>query len=308
MKRLMLLLTTIFVTLFMCNAVFAADEEDNRAGKYITWALDDEGNLSFTGYGKMDDIVLSPSRPHPWGFDFTSVYFDDRITYIGRDVLRYCHNFTGIILPKSVKEVGQGAFWQCLNIEKLTFNEELEVIGTRSFSTFKKMTKLTLPNSVKSIGEFAFDYWIELTELTLGSSLDSIGPKAFSDCHKLKKLEVLNPIPPAMGKQVFRNTDLSGTELVVPEGSLEAYMNADQWKEFGSFRTAVKDVIADDTRIYVCADNGSIVIDGADDAVAAVYTTSGTLVYRGKENTIVVPGSGIYIVRIADRSFKIAVR
>lgn len=126
------------------------------------------------------------------------------------------------------------------------------------------MTKLTLPNSVKSIGEFAVDYWIELT---LGSSLDSIGPKAFSSCYKLKRLEVLNPTPPAMGELVFRNADLSGTELVVPEESLEAYMNADQWKEFGSFRTAVKDVIVDDTRIYVRADNGSIVIEGADDAV-----------------------------------------
>lgn len=308
MKRLMLLLTTIFVTLFMCNAVFAADDEDYRAGKYITWALDDEGNLSFTGYGRMDDFVLSPSWPHPWGFDVTSVHFDDRITYIGRDILRYCHNFTEIVLPNSAKEIGEGAFWQCLNIEKLTLNEELEVIGTRAFSTFKKMTKLTLPNSVKSIGEFAFDYWIELTDLTLGSSLDSIGPKAFSSCYKLKRLEVLNPTPPAMGELVFRNADLSGTELVVPEGSLEAYMNADQWKEFGSFRTAVKDVIADDTRIYVCADNGSIVIEGADDAVAAVYTTSGTLVYQGKGNTVAIPSSGIYIVRIADRSFKIAVR
>lgn len=61
MKGLTLLLTTICVALFMCNAVFAADDADKRAGKYITWALDDEGNLSFTGYGKMDDFVLAPS-------------------------------------------------------------------------------------------------------------------------------------------------------------------------------------------------------------------------------------------------------
>lgn len=170
------------------------------------------------------------------------------------------------------------------------------------------MTELTIPNSVRNTGEFAFDYWIELTDLSLGSPLDSIEAKAFSDCHKLKRLEVLTPTPPTIGKPVFRDTDLSGTELVVPEGSLEAYMNADQWKEFGSFRTAVKDVIAEGTRIYVRADNGSIVIEGADDAVTAVYMTSGTLVYQGKDNTIAVPSSGIYIVRIADRSFKIAVR
>ena len=41
---------------------------------------------------------------------------------------------------------------------------------------------------------------------------------------------------------------------------------------------------------------------------AAVYNLSGSLVYKGIEKTISKPASGIYIVRIADKSFKVAVK
>ena len=55
--------------------------------------------------------------------------------------------------------------------------------------------------------------------------------------------------------------------------------------------------------------NGDIVISGADlNMPAAVYNLSGSLVYEGIEKIISMPASGIYIVRIADKSFKVAVK
>ena len=58
--------------------------------------------------------------------------------------------------------------------------------------------------------------------------------------------------------------------------------------------------------MHVAANNDSIEITGADNAVKTVYNTNGQLVYSGTGTTISVPENGIYIVRVAGQTFKVA--
>lgn len=79
------------------------------------------------------------------------------------------------------------------------------------------------------------------------------------------------------------------------------------WKNL-VITTGVEEIPADN-RISVDVTNSNILISGADlNMRAAVYNLSGSLVYESIEKTIPMPASGIYIVHIADKSFKVAVK
>ena len=98
------------------------------------------------------------------------------------------------------------------------------------------MTELTLPNSVTSIGNCAFGGCSGLTELTLPNSITSIGDYAFAYCSDLSKITSLAEIPPMCGFKVFNGVNKTNCELIVPEGSVAAYMRAEDWNEFSNIR------------------------------------------------------------------------
>ena len=96
--------------------------------------------------------------------------------------------------------------------------------------------------------------------------------------------------------------------LNVPVGSLEAYKSADGWKRFKNIQEkdfGGVDGMEDDA-VSVTAKGGSIEITGADNAHIEVYNLSGQLVYSGTDITVDSLARGIYIIRVAGQTFKIA--
>ena len=61
--------------------------------------------------------------------------------------------------------------------------------------------------------------------------------------------------------------------------------------------------ISTESSIQVYSSGSSIIVKGSD---VEVYNLSGQLVYGGTETTINVPAKGIYIVRVAGQTFKVA--
>lgn len=96
--------------------------------------------------------------------------------------------------------------------------------------------------------------------------------------------------------------------LNVPVGSLEAYRTADVWKEFKNIQEkdfGGVDGVEDDD-VSVTAKGGNIEIGGADNTQVEVYNLSGQLVYSGTDTTVGGLAHGIYIVRVAGQTFKVA--
>ena len=94
----------------------------------------------------------------------------------------------------------------------------------------------------------------------------------------------------------------------VPVGSLEAYKSADGWKRFKNIQEkdfGGVDGVEDDD-VSVTAKGGNIEIGGADNTQVEVYNLSGQLVYSGTDTTVGGLAHGIYIVRVAGQTFKVA--
>lgn len=172
----------------------------------------------------------------------------------------------------------------------------------------KEVKNLVIPDDVTSIGDYVFYNCSDLTSVTIPKSVTSIGKGAFSYCFGLGKIYVLAVDPPYCGDDVFSTVDKTTCELYVPELSVDAYKTADGWKDFYNIISGISDAKADDG-VSVEAVNGEIVVRGAvEDARMEVYSISGAAIYRGPVAAVAVPSSGVYVVRVAGKTAKVAVK
>ena len=236
----------------------------------------------------------------------TELILPNGVRSIGDFAFSLCSGLTELILPSSVTSIGESAFQDCSGLTKLTLPNSLTEIGKYAFRGCSGLTELILPNSVRSIGDYAFYSCRGLTELTLSNSLTSIGKYAFKGCIGLEKITSLAEIPPMCGRGVFDGVNKTNCELIVPEGSVAAYKQAEVWNEFSNISglSGVEDTVADGNTIR--AIGNQIEISG-DFTSVEVYGINGALIYKGKDNVVTVPSAGIYLVHVADKTRKIVV-
>ena len=121
------------------------------------------------------------------------------------------------------------------------------------------MTNVILPSALTSIGNIAFVNCSNLANVTLSSNITSIGSSAFSGCKSLKNLTISKDVTsikdirfnndyddlelesvyvawqnPIEAGSFFNRIKISNCTLYVPQGTKEAYANADVWKDFGN--------------------------------------------------------------------------
>ena len=192
---------------------------------------------------------------------------------------------TSVEIANSVTSIGNSAFYSCRSLTSVEIGNSVTSIGSYAFGDCWSLTSVEISNSVTSIGDYAFYCCSSLTSVEMGNSVTSIGDYAFYVCKNLKKLISYAEVPPVCGSRVFSGVNTQECTLQVPEKSISAYRQADQWKEF----SLIEDVL---TAI------GGVTVDGAVPATADVYSTNGMLIKRNAElkNLKHELPTGIYII------------
>lgn len=186
-------------------------------------------------------------------------------------------------------------------------------IGKYAFYKCSGLTSVTIPNSVTTIVQSAFSNCRGLTSVTIGNSVTSIGKYAFSGCSKLTSIYCQGTKPPRENPResiVFSEAILKECTLYVPIGCQAAYEAVDPWRNFWNIEemdfSGIDDIISDNIGISVI--NRAIHIDNADgNMLVEVFNLSGKSVYRGHGNIVDGLSTGIYIIKIADKSMKIKI-
>lgn len=94
------------------------------------------------------------------------------------------------------------------------------------------LTSVTIPNSVTTIGSYAFFDSRDLKSVIIGSSVAHIGKYAFAGCYNLKIVTSEAVVPPVCDNEAFGSEfTIPLITLYVPEGSEEAYHNAEVWRD-----------------------------------------------------------------------------
>ena len=108
---------------YLLNAVvYEADEADiyeleivdqGTCGDNLTWVLTDDGTLTISGTGAMDDYDFGGAPWYAYGEQVAVVVIEDGVTSIGDNAFVALRNFTSITIPASVTSIGDIAFFLC---------------------------------------------------------------------------------------------------------------------------------------------------------------------------------------------------
>ncbi|MBE6635846.1 MAG: hypothetical protein E7617_06600 [Ruminococcaceae bacterium] len=135
-----------------------------------------------------------------------------------------------IVIPFSVKSIGDSAFKGCGNLEEIVFSDGLEVLGGWLIDGCHSLKEICIPSTVKSIGDDAFDYAELLSAINVSEensaykSVDGIlytkdGKRLIrSPMGKKGSITVLSGTE-IIGENAFKYS--SATEIELPRGLLE---------------------------------------------------------------------------------------
>lgn len=310
----------------------------DQCGPNAFWTMLN-GSVNITGTGTMYEFSTSSMAEEKWG-TATGVVIGEGITRVGKFNFYNCRNIKTVSFPSTLTAIGQGTFQHCSSLENIWIPKSVTSISPSSFvgcysakliyveadntvydsrnncnaiiktadnELVTGCSVTVIPNTVTSIGGAAFSSCSTLTKITIPGSVTQIKGTAFR-LSGLKELHVEATEPPVCDPLSFNGVEVAKCKLYVPIGSIEKYKAADVWKDFNIF-AGVDDITADDSGVAVRTVGRDITISGApDDALVEVYNTAGMTVYSGTAKTIAAPASGLYIVRVAGTTHKVAVK
>ncbi len=108
---------------------------------------------------------------------------------IAPEAFKGMHSLYRVILPDSLREIGDSAFEDCGGLQYISFGSGLETLGKRAFAGCRNLREAMLPEGIKEIPEYCFEKDINLKKVKLPKGLITIHQCAFMDCCYLEEAD-----------------------------------------------------------------------------------------------------------------------
>ena len=139
-------------------------------------------DLSEAKSSRVPNDVFSNKR------SLTNVILPETLKEIG-DGAFYGTSLESVVIPNSVTALGYKSFAECRLLKSVTLSENLKIIPDHCFHLCN-IEKLELPSSLVELQEYAFSENNNLKEVVFGDNLNKIGSRAFDICDGLKTLNI----------------------------------------------------------------------------------------------------------------------
>ena len=229
----LLVLTALLLCVLPVNAASSlitfADPEVERIC-VAQWDTDGDGRLSQAEAAAVAS-VSNVFQSNKTITSFDELRFFTGLTTIGDFSFYSCTSLVSVKLPASVIEIGENAFGEDENLKEVLLPSGVRTIAKMAFFRCRNLVKVTLPNGLTTIGESAFFYCENLQSVTIPATVTSIGESAFAMLGTRPDVYCRATTPPTAAADAFNYSTARGT-LHVPVGCVDAYRNAQGWKEF----------------------------------------------------------------------------
>ncbi len=111
-------------------------------GENLTWKLTNEGVLTISGIGNMEDFKNIKSGRSPWSSyavttaeiaPIRAVIIEDGVESIGNYAFYECVSMKSVVISNSVTSIGEAAFYECSRLDDVTISAGVTNIGNDAF-------------------------------------------------------------------------------------------------------------------------------------------------------------------------------
>ena len=194
--KVMIVTLVLAVALFLCLGSMSVKAEEK------TDATPEGVELQCDRYAKTADVI---------GYSGDATVINIPEEYDGCTVIsikNYAFKYSKVEIvniPKTVTEIGNGAFADCDELREVNISEECVIskLGYGTFSNCTQLSKLTLPkDGFETIESNAFYECSSLTSFVVGKNTKTIGASAFYGCSGLMEVTLSEGLQ-SVGSQAF---------------------------------------------------------------------------------------------------------
>ena len=200
--------------LFLSVELPALAADSGSCGSKAKWSLSEDGTLSITGKGSMQNFT--EGNMAPWYENrekITAVTIKKGITNIGDLAFYGCTSLQSISLPESITKIGDMAFAGCTNLDRVTLQEGLKSIGPNAFARCASLQTVRLPDGLLNIGYQAFYRCSSLSTIRIPVTTTNLSESVFAYCSNLMQVVIESPIAKLPEWTFYGCTSLTSVSL-----------------------------------------------------------------------------------------------
>lgn len=218
-----------------------------------------------------------------------------------------CSALRKLTLGANVETIKNSAFFECSSLDEIVFNDKLAQIDWNVFYGCSALKSLTLPETLKTVDDYSFSQCTALESVHLGRNVASLGTEVFSMNPSLLSVVCEAVNPPSLGSYAFYKANQENAVLSVEFGSISAYKETDQWKDFGTIQAISNGVDGTSAaEASISARGCTIAVEAPSVTDIRIYTSDGCCVasVTAESYNISLP-NGVYIVCAGNETAKI---
>lgn len=203
-----------------------AGAASGQCGDNLSWTLDEEGVLTISGTGEMEDYGTGEWNSQgvyvykygPW-YDsrdaIKTIIIEEGVTGIGDYAFYECWNLYSVTFPESLSEIGWSAFENCCVLPHIEIPDQVTELGGRAFRNCDNLKIVKLSQGLTEIQENTFSGCANLSDITIPDGVTYLGNRAFYECSELKSVDIPEGVT-HIGDRAFLGCK-SLTSVTVPE-------------------------------------------------------------------------------------------
>lgn len=215
----------------------------------------------------------------------SSVFIPATVLSIGDSAFIYCDALTTVTFAENsqLKSIERAAFWGSEQVyprfKEIKIPDSVETIGNGAFYDCRDLERITLPSALQTLSPVTFYDCTALSEVTFPASLKTIENSAFSGCRKLSEVK----LPASLTTiQSYVFDGCSSLKTVFYGGSLERWSQINTSNDFLGYSSPSL-VMGDYTAQFISVE---------DDPFRPIPKKTVTITkYTGKESTVILPNT-----------------